>query len=408
MSWAECKDPNIANCCQNENTPPGANSLHAVRTVVLRNLERARQFPLQAPSEGRRRGELEGCESCGGKVQEVLFTTEPALWSQYPLALDGWVCPDCGEVITPRYLEPEEAEALFQNGLSAAETGRWEEAERALRRLCNSWPRYAPARVYLAQVLMLQDESRVPPEVDAHLEAALSGEGLSNQAPLAELLARARLTRGDVEGALQAIARCSLEPEHAVQLADWARGRGDLYDRGSKALIELLEQGQPPREEVARAVDDLLEHLQHRPDSWAALWLAGRGQALLQELEASCVLLRRASQLQPEHPDVLREYCLALLRVGLNEDALEPARKARELRPEDAGLVTNLAVAELLAGDPDAAKALAERALRLNPKDANNRSLLLLLEDVCMGRCQPPRSLGEISGRESERGTIQQ
>lgn len=377
--------------------------------MVLRNLERARQFPLQAESEGRRRGELEACQSCGGKVQEVLFTTEPALWSQYPLALDGWVCPDCGEVVTPRFLEPEEAEALFQNGLSAAEAGQFEEAERALRRLCNSWPRYAPARVYLAQVLMLADESQVSPEVDAHLEAALSGEGLSNQAPLAELLARAQLMRNDVEGALQAITRCSLEPEYAVQLVEWTRARGDLYERGSRALIELLEQGQgAPREAVSRAVDDLLEHLQHRPESWAALWLAGRGQALLGELEASCVLLRRASQLEPEHPDVLREYSLALLRVGQNEEALEPARKASQVRPEDAGLLTNLAVAELLGGDPDAAKALAERALRLNPKDANNRSLLLLLEDVCMGRCGPPRSLGEISGRESERRTIQQ
>lgn len=396
-------DPNFDICCRNENTPPGANSFHAVRTVVLRNLERARQFPLQAGTEGQRRGELESCESCGGKVQEVIFTTDATLWGHYPLAVDGWVCPDCGEVVTPRFLEPEEAEALYQNGLSAAEAGQLEEAERALRRLCNSWPRYAPARVYLAQVLMLKNDREPSQEVDIILQAALQGEGLSNHAPLAELLARAHLLRNDVEGAVQAITACPLEPDYTLQLIDWARGRGDLYDRGSTALIELLEQGESaPREALSRAVDDLLEHLQHRPESWAALWLAGRGQALLGEVQASCVLLRRASQLQPEHPDVLREYSLALLRVGLNEEALEPARKACQVRPEDAGLLTNLAVAELLAGDPSAAKELAERALRLNPKDPNNRSLLLLLEDVCMGRCRAPASLAEMTRGESE------
>jgi Flp pilus assembly protein TadD len=182
----------------------------------------------------------------------------------------------------------------------------------------------------------------------------------------------------------------------------WVQGRGDLYDRGAHALQAILDQGQPAtRERVVKAVDDLLEHLQHSPDSWSALYLAGRGQSVLDEPQAACVLLKRAYALEPDRPEVARELALALLRADMPEQALEPAAAACRAWPEDSSLLTNLALASLLSGDPQAAMSHAEQAMRLNPKDPNNRALLLLLEDIRMGRCDPPKTLEEAQAASS-------
>lgn len=374
-----------------------------MKTVQLRDLERARQFPLLAPEEGNRRGEVSCCPACGGEVQEVLLTTEPRLWEAYPLAVDAWVCGDCGNVLSPRFLEPEEAEAAYQGGLAAAEAGQYEVAERALRRLANGWPRYAPARVCLAQVrlLRLEEKGESDPalldEVELILKQALAGEGLSSLAPLGELMARVYLARGDLEAARQAILELPLEEEESAHLLEWVETRGDLYDRGTHRLEAILDGGRPAsREEVMQALDDVLEHLQHHPGSVKALLLAGRAQAALQESSAACILLRRAYEIKPDRADVAREYSMALLRNDQVLEALEPARLASESAPEDGATLTNFALATLLNGDPHTALSLAEQALRLNPRDPINRNLLLLLEDVRMGRRPVPRSLSEL------------
>lgn len=336
-------------------------------------------------------------------MQEVLLTTEQRLWEAYPLALDAWVCGDCGNVIWPRFLEPEEAEAAYQEGLAAAEASQFETAERALRRLANGWPRYAPARVCLAQVrlLWLEDKGDNDPavldEVELILKQALAGEGLSSLAPLGELMARVYLARGDLEAARQAILELPLGEEESSQLVDWVESRGDLYDRGTHRLESILEGGRPAtREEVMQALDDVLEHLQHHPGSVKALLLAGRAQAALEESSAACILLRRAYEIKPERADVAREYSMALLRNDQILEALEPARLASQAAPEDSTTLTNFALVTLLNGDPHTAMSLAEQALRLNPRDPINRNLLLLLEDVRMGRRAVPRSLAEL------------
>ncbi len=380
-----------------------------MKTVFLRDLGRARQFPLQALEEGNRRGEVACCPACGGAVTEVLLTVEPALWSAYPLALDAWVCPDCGHVLSPRFLEPEEAEGAYQEGLAAAEAGQYEAAERCLRRLANGWPRYAPARVYLAQVRLLRLEQTGPDpaildEVEEILKGALAGEGLSSLAPLAEMMARVYLGRGDLEGATQAITELPLAPAESEHLLRWVQARGDLLDRGAHALEAILDKGrQATREEVVQAVDELLEFLQQNPHSASALLLAGRGQAALGETAAACILLGRAYALAPA--EAAREYSMALIRAEQPRDALEPARVAAEAAPEDGSLQANLALATLLAGDPHAAQGYAEKALRLNPKDPITRNLLLLLEDVRMGRRCAPRSLAELEGRSGNSGS---
>lgn len=338
-------------------------------------------------------------------MREVLLTTDPSLWRAYPLAVDAWVCPDCGNTLTPRFLEPEEAEACYREGLAAAEAGQYETAERALRRLANGWPRYAPARVYLAQVRLLQMDGKQPApaeleEVESILKAALAGEGLASLTPLAEMMARVYLHRGDVEGARQAIRELPLDSGTAAQLLSWVGARGDLYDRGAHTLEAILDRGRPAtREEVVAAVDELLEHLQHHPDSVPALLLAGRGQAALGEMMAASVLLRRAYDLEPDRPGLAREYSMVLLREGQTSEALEPARRAVEVEPENAPGLTNLALVTLLTGNPAEASLHAEKALRISPKDPIIRNLLLLLEDIRMGRREAPRSLAELEGR---------
>src|SRR3954452_25110978 len=98
-----------------------------------------------------RRADATTCRACGTKLEEVLITTHGSdLWSERPIAVDAFSCAKCGEFMLPRFLEPDEATQLLQQGIADAQAGRYDAAELAFRRVSNAWPGYAPARVNLA------------------------------------------------------------------------------------------------------------------------------------------------------------------------------------------------------------------------------------------------------------------
>ena len=233
--------------------------------MTLRNSETANQFHVQLPMSisGMRRADATSCKGCGGALEEVLFTTfsggsGPSLWQERPIAVDGFCCLKCGAVAVPRFLEPEEVTKLQDEAIGHGQAGRLDEAEIAFRRVSNSWPRYAPARLNLAALYIARADAEEEDEArsivvnrcldtsEAHLRDALRGE----QVPLAMALAtlvQVLLRREAVGKALEAVEQAR-SPEHdeatrrAVdELHRYVELRGDLYERGSAILLKRVK-----------------------------------------------------------------------------------------------------------------------------------------------------------------------
>ena len=64
--------------------------------LVLHTLVRAKALPNEPGQWGR--SDMSACEKCTAAVRRVVFTTagegeqQVALWREYPLAVDGWLC----------------------------------------------------------------------------------------------------------------------------------------------------------------------------------------------------------------------------------------------------------------------------------------------------------------------------
>jgi Flp pilus assembly protein TadD len=407
----------------------GAKPPEGPRWFVIRDRDAARQFPVQTPFDrrGLTRESGKKCE-CGGLQVEVVITTggpmgDPELWAEHPLALDGWSCPGCNHLSGPRVLEPDEVTALTQQGSAAAQERRFDEAELAFRRVANSWPQYGPGRFNLAALyeerLMaelagerrVRVESRLRNTAEHHAQEALRGSCVPVHLPVGVLVrlylhSEAEEKARDVVG--EASVRDGLSAAETEGLAHWGeyvRRRQDLFDRGHELVKEhILLHDRPEsklydaaRERIKEGVDLLLRHASVRPESAAALFLAGKGLQVLGD-EGGCVReLARASAVDPAQHDIAREYCLALLATGRPNEAVAVARQACASKPQDAGLVANLGIAILLAGDLAAAEREVERACRMDGRDPINRALSGRLRQIRSGERPMPRSLQELN-----------
>jgi tetratricopeptide (TPR) repeat protein len=400
------------------------------RTVTLRERGAAMRLPVQTPLNvtGRPRSADSRCEECAAPLVEVLLTTggpgsDPELWREHPVAIDGWLCRSCSQLVVPRFLEPDEAAALLQEGAGHAEAGRVDEAEIAFRRVCNSWPRYAPARLNLATLYGRRVRAEHLGEgrplrldrylnvMEAQLKDALRGEHLPDVAYAVGLLADALLQRGAegaaaeaVEQALRREGTTDHDRDRLQQLAEWVRRRGDLYERGTAAVDpHMIIDGRDrapldagARRRLEHGVADLVRYQRLNPGSWQALWIAGKGRQALADHAGATELLGRAFELKGDQPDVAREYALELIALGRLAEAERVAHAACGSAPADAGLVANLALVLLLAGRPDEAHEAATRALAMSPEDRVTQTLLGRIADVRAGRRPPPTRIQDV------------
>lgn len=406
----------------------GADAQAAPTVITLREPDIARAFPLQTPraSEGRRRAHVEPC-SCGAQLEEVIVTTGGALgdaelWRSYPLAVDGWMCATCSKITLPRFLEPEEVNALSERGISAAQRGDFDEAEMCFRRITNAWPGYAPGHAdlstLLGQRLVAAETAGAPTtmilrDLRLHIHEALFDAEPAQRPRLVHMLAQAYLRADDVAGIDAAIDEVlsrvtdDAERKEIEGIRAWARGRGDLYDRGCMRIDPHMRAHDRPWVEpdaaaciaIARGIDDLLRHVEVRPESWQALWIAGKGKQALGDHAAAAALFGRAAAINPTQVDVLREHALELQAAGDFAGAVAAARAACATDAKDAGLVCNLALAQLLAGDVAASHASATRAVAMDKADRSNRKVLALVTDVRDGKRVRPTSISDIEGR---------
>lgn len=130
-------------------------------TMTLRTLESAQKFPQEIAEETKRtlRTEAPTCAKDKRSYEPVVITTrgalgDPAVWRAYPIAIDGWRCPVCGDHHYPVFLPPEEVAELLRGGEEAARRGDLDEAEYKFRRVVSSWPGHATARFDLGSLYL--------------------------------------------------------------------------------------------------------------------------------------------------------------------------------------------------------------------------------------------------------------
>ncbi len=222
-------------------------------------------------------------------------------------------------------------------------------------------------------------------------------------------LVQVLLRREAVGKALEAIERAQSpeldEPTRRAigELHRYVELRGDLYERGSAALLKRVKihdvPWSPPDERVRRrlqeGVDLLLRHQRANAASWQALWLAGKGLQALGDVEGAVREMARAFSMKPDQANVAREYVMTLLEVDRAADAEPVARAACNARPTEAGLVANLALVLLLAGKVDDAVETIERALEMDRNDKITAALAGRIGEVQRGL--RPRS-GDAEG----------
>jgi tetratricopeptide (TPR) repeat protein len=390
--------------------------------VVLRDLKRAKALP-QEPSEPGRK-DMHACGRCGGPLRRVVFTTAGSgdqieIWRQYPLALDGWLCRECGWSAMPRFITAEESVEYGREGSAHAANGQLDDAEFWFRRIIGSWPGYAPGYADLGQVASAradaagrpEDKARHRAEAESWFRRAIEADPERRLPGVRIPLARTVALRGKEPEALDLLddllgAADLPEPlrEEAEALATDLRAGKALVARAHETMGDIVLQ--PPARPLdaadRRALDDgraLLREAVQRKATFAALWLLGKTEMRSGDMDAALTALRRAHETDPDHPDGCRELAAIYLELGRAEEALPIARHALSLRPDDAGLRSNLALVLLLTGDVEGAQSEVRAALSRDPDDAVSRALSGLIEDVAAGRRERPRSLAEAEGR---------
>lgn len=396
--------------------------------VTLRDRDAALRFPVQTPLHTRGPTREEGARcSCGGLRDAVLVTTggahgDPELWRDHPLAIDGFRCRSCDEIGVPRFLSSDEVGALLQTGGEHIAAGRGDEAELTFRRVCTSWPAYAPGRYNLGllyrQRADAEEEGQDRPLVrgrmldiaESHLRDALRGQGMPAfliVRELAEVLLRREAEGAALAVVTEAAARDDLDADDRAalaELANYVQKRGDLYQRGADAISphwHLHDRPRRPidtkaRRDLERGIDMLARHVRVNPGSWQASFIAGKAHQALAQRPEALRAFALAFEKKPDNPDVGREYALAALEVSALDTALAAATTACAVSPEDAGLVANLALVHLLAGRLADARAAVERAVAMAPEDPVTRALAGRIDDVHHGRRPQPRTLAEL------------
>ncbi|MBS2019015.1 MAG: hypothetical protein JST00_39475 [Deltaproteobacteria bacterium] len=96
------------------------------------------------------------CETCKKPFEEVFITTggplaDPEVFRDLPVAVDGWMCIDCGTFRYPRRIDPAQVHAWMDEGTQHGRAGRFADAELCFLRVTWNWPGYPIAHVNYAE-----------------------------------------------------------------------------------------------------------------------------------------------------------------------------------------------------------------------------------------------------------------
>jgi arylsulfatase A-like enzyme/Flp pilus assembly protein TadD len=263
----------------------------------------------------------------------------------------GYALPDSPEA--ENGLDPKDGlahQALVQEGARAVAEGRYQDAERALRKFLEHAPRSARGHALLASALLYAGRA---PEAVTHADRAVA---------LGPLVAHYWSARAELRMVLG---------DHAGARSDFERAASlDAEDARVQMGLMWIQASQPEEPgALARAAEHARRAFALAPeDAFVRL----RVGMIWQEAEAYQPALesfRDAVRLRPDFALAQAQLALEYARIG----KLEDARRHRELAGElahDPAFGSRLALAFAAAGDPASARAwLAELAAR-HPGDA--------------------------------------
>lgn len=278
---------------------------------------------------------------------------------------------------------PKDPEAGYQLGMAYLIAGQVRNAIGEFQRVVGIDPKYAPAQLKLADLMLsthYQDLIRqAADELQALLNQAPDSTGVAGRLALAEwslgrpeeaekrlqqslerfpsdlaasvTLARLKLSRHDANGALDVLQKAA---RNSPKSAAAATALGELYrmtGRTAEAEAELRRGlGLDPTDGLALLSLASIELANQRP----------------QEAEAN---LRRLSNLSASSYKVL--YGDFLWRAGRREEALAEFQRQAKLAPADRQARGRLVEAYLQTGRTGDAQKLLGEALKQNPKDAD-------------------------------------
>jgi tetratricopeptide (TPR) repeat protein len=410
---------------------PRAGALGEVSIVedrlVFHTLVRAKALPNEPGQWGR--SDMSACEKCTAVVRRVVFTTagegeqQIALWREYPLAVDGWLCAQCGWAAVPRRMSAREVTDCIQTGVQHAQKGVLNDAEYWFRRAACSWPDYSPGLANLAELLIsraaapgrdVSERHALREAAERYFRRALEKDPTNLAANQVVSLARLEAWAGredEALGRLEALERgdhlsANVRRDVDALRAQIKQGRA-LFSRASELAGNLiLVHGRAPsplskieREHLLKASRLLEDASARNPTAFANWWMLGKVRQRLGEHRAALEALRLSLKCDASQIDGCREYVAVCLELGEGTEAVRVARHACELRPGDAGLQSNLAVAQLIAGQIDDAVRTVEAAVKADPVDKITRALEARIAAVREGRRPVPRTLAELEGR---------
>ncbi len=248
---------------------------------------------------------------------------------------------------------------LTQQGVTAIEIGKWDEAEKLLQSAVEASPVDSAARHYLAEVLWHRGATEA---ALAQMETAVR---LEDSDPT--LLVRSGEMQLGTGNAEQALVRADQAIQLNPKLASaWAL-RGRVYWR--------LDQ-------TERALADLQRSLQFAPDSGDVLMDVAAIYRQRGQHDRCLTALQHLLDTYPQGEGTQLAYWmegLTLSDLDRPRQAIESLRTANQIGPPNPDILYYLAQAQLAAGQGDAALRTAQQALALNAAHALSRELLTQL-----------------------------
>jgi len=278
---------------------------------------------------------------------------------------------------------PNDAEPYYQLGLASLAAGDRSAAISAFSKATALNPKHVGAQLKLADLLTLQRDpasianarnraqamnAAFPNNVDAlntlaltelrlgnpedamtHLELALAR--IPGNVASSALLMRAKLAKGDVKGAEDAVLECVRKSPQSVEAAV-VLGRFYL-------VVHKPEQAE---QQFRRAIQ--LDPHDGRPlmDLGMSLFHAGR------QAEAGRVFQQVAALPDKTYKPV---YAIFLLETGKRDAAIQEFERLAAADPSDRAARTRLVKTYLLAARPRDAEKILDAAIKKNPKDAD-------------------------------------
>ena len=310
-----------------------------------------------------RQGDLEGALAAARAAVAIAPQNRPAQLREAELLVDiGYRESDAesilaGRVILDRVLEqePDNPEAHFVRAKIELADADIEAAKESLEAVLQTRPNWAQARFVLGSALAASNElSR------ARVELARAVEIEPQLAAARKLLAKLHSQLGEYEFAIE-------------------QGREYLLLRPADSEVRIIVGQSLIR--VGRGTEAYaeVEKIPEEQRGAAAYFALGRLDLAFGRTELGAERLRKADELAPGNPQVLRAL-LALDRANddLDRSAVRIAR-ARVANPEESEIAEIEAELKLMRGDREGARTSLERAIQL---ESRNVTALLALADL--------------------------